>query len=129
MAVILLADDDDILAELVRHHLERNGHQMLLAGDGEAALQLAQEHLPDLVILDAMMPIQGGIETLRLLREGDRTAQIPVMMLTSRKSEDDVVGALKLGANEYVTKPFRPQELAARVEALLRFRRSDNASS
>lgn len=124
MALILLADDDEILKELVRFRLERDGHQILHAGDGETAFNLAKENRPDLVILDAMMPVQGGIETLRLMRETEETASIPVMMLTSRKSEEDVVGALKLGANEYVTKPFRPQELAARVETLLRSSRS-----
>lgn len=120
MALILLADDDEILKELVRHGLEREGHQLLLASDGETALQLAKDHKPDLIILDAMMPVLGGVETLRHIRENEETMEIPVMMLTSRKSEEDVVGALKLGANEYVTKPFRPQELAARVASLLR---------
>ncbi len=124
MALILLADDDEILQELVRFRLERDGHEVLQAGDGETALQLARDNHPDLVILDAMMPVQGGVETLRLMRDSEETADIPVMMLTSRKGEDDVVGALKLGANEYVTKPFRPQELAARVETLLRSSRS-----
>lgn len=117
---MLLADDDDILAELVQFRLEGDGHEVIVAGNGEDALNLAMDRNPDLIILDSMMPIKSGVEVLRALRENEDGPGVPVMMLTSRKGENDVVTALKLGANEYVTKPFRPQELAARIEALLR---------
>ncbi|KPL68676.1 histidine kinase [Erythrobacter sp. SG61-1L] len=120
MPLILLADDDDILADLVRFRLESEGHRLIVASDGAQAVELAREHRPDLIILDSMMPILTGPEALRRIREDAETAGIPVVMLTSRKGEDDVVSALKLGANEYITKPFRPQELAARVESVLR---------
>ncbi|OCC23349.1 histidine kinase [Croceicoccus estronivorus] len=128
MALILLADDDDILVDLVRHRLESDGHSFLVANDGETAVRLAQSEKPDLIILDAMMPILSGVEALRLLRENGATQDLPIMMLTSRKGESDVVNALNLGANEYITKPFRPQELAARVEALLRQYRASRAA-
>lgn len=122
MALILLADDDDILVDLVCYRLQQDGHELLVAQNGEEAVELARERKPDLIILDAMMPVLNGIETLRVLRDDRQTKETPIMMLTSRKGEADVVNALKLGANEYVTKPFRPDELAARVEALLRGR-------
>ena len=122
MALILLADDDDILVDLVCYRLQQDGHELLVAQNGEEAVELARERKPDLIILDAMMPVLNGIETLRVLRDDTQTKETPIMMLTSRKGEADVVNALKLGANEYVTKPFRPDELAARVEALLRGR-------
>lgn len=119
MAVILVADDDDILIELARFRLEHEGHSVLTATDGRAAVTSARKHLPDLVILDAMMPLLNGMEVLHELRQYPETSAIPVLMLTARKRETDVIDALKSGASDYMTKPFAPQELAARVDVLL----------
>ena len=120
MAVILIADDDDILVDLVRFRLEAEGHDILVAEDGVAALDLAHANKPDLIILDAMMPMLTGAEVLRALRADPATADIPVMMLSARKGEDDIVASLKAGANDYMTKPFIPQELAVRADMLLK---------
>jgi DNA-binding response OmpR family regulator len=119
MAVILVADDDDILIELARFRLEHDGHSVLTATDGRAAVISARKYLPDLIILDAMMPVLNGLEVLHEIKQDAETSAIPVLMLTARKSESDVIGALKSGASDYMTKPFAPQELAARVDVLL----------
>lgn len=119
MADILIADDDDILADLVRFRLEALGHTISVASDGASAVDHAKNQRPDLIILDSMMPVLTGPEVLRALRAEEATAAIPILMLTARKGEEDVVTALKAGANEYMTKPFMPQELAVRVEKLL----------
>lgn len=119
MAVILVADDDDILIELARFRLEHDGHSVLTATDGRAAVVSARKYLPDLIILDAMMPVLNGLEVLHEIKKDAETSAIPVLMLTARKGEEDVIGALKSGASDYMTKPFAPQELAARVDVLL----------
>jgi DNA-binding response OmpR family regulator len=119
MAVILVADDDDILIELARFRLEHDGHSVLTATDGRAAVVSARKYLPDLIILDAMMPALNGLEVLHEIKQDAETSAIPVLMLTARKGEADVISALKSGASDYMTKPFAPQELAARVDVLL----------
>lgn len=119
MAAILIADDDDILVELARFRLEHDGHSVLTANDGQAAIVMTRKYLPDLLILDSMMPVLGGIEVLHEIRNDPETAKIPVLMLTARKGEADVINALRSGASDYMTKPFIPQELAARVDVLL----------
>lgn len=118
-ALVLVADDDPLLRELVRFKLEAAGHKVSFAVDGERALAAAHDDQPDLVILDSMMPVLSGPEVLRALKEDPGTAAIPVLMLTSRKGQDDVVSALRGGAADYLTKPFLPDELAMRVEGLL----------
>ena len=118
-ATILVADDDPLLRELVRFKLEAAGHMVTFATDGDDALTAAQGKRPDLIILDSMMPVLSGPEVLRALKDDPVTAAIPVLMLTSRKSQDDIVGALRGGASDYLTKPFLPDELAMRVEGLL----------
>jgi len=120
MSKILVADDDDILLDLVSFRLEAEGHEIISARDGVEALNMVREHSPDLVILDAMMPVINGAEVLREIREDAELADLPVMMLTARKGDDDVVASLRAGASDYMTKPFMPQELAVRVEMLLR---------
>ncbi|HEV7288850.1 response regulator [Sphingomonas sp.] len=125
MATILVADDDKILVGLVRARLSGAGHEVLVAHDGESALEIANTALPAAVILDAMMPIVGGAEVLRRLREEPRFARLPIMMLTARTSEEDVVAFLKAGATEYLAKPFMPQELLLRLEMMLRNARRD----
>lgn len=119
MAVILIADDDDILVELARFRLEHDGHSVMTASDGQAALTITRKFLPDLVILDSMMPVLDGLEVLHEIRNDPETAKIPVLMLTARKGEADVVNALRSGASDYMTKPFVPQEMAARIDVLL----------
>lgn len=129
MARILVADDDDLLGELLRFKLEDAGHEVTIVEDGEAALLSARSGVFDLLVLDAMMPILSGFEVLKALREGVRQASLPVVMLTSRKAREDVLAALQTGANDYLTKPFIPDELVVRVEAILRAGESRAAAS
>ena len=119
MSKILIADDDPLLVRLVAFKLEAQGHQVLQAADGEAALALASEHAPDLIVLDGMMPSIDGFEVLRRLKESDQTRDIPVIMLTARRLEKDVVSGLTLGARDYLVKPFIPEELIARLNGIL----------
>ena len=119
MATILIVDDDDILIEILRFRIEASGHSILVASDGLQALELVRTAVPNLVILDAMMPVMTGAEVLAALRENDLTTDLPVIMLTARAGEDDVVRSLRAGANDYITKPFIPQELVARINKLL----------
>lgn len=120
MATILIADDDEIFIEIARYHLEADGHQVVSASDGERALASVSENRPDLIILDSMMPILSGPEVLNVLQSDSATASIPVVMLTSRKNQTDVVSAIRSGAADYLTKPFIPDELIVRVEMLLK---------
>ena len=119
MANILVADDDDILVDLIRFRLQGAGHHVISAGDGEIALNHAVRLVPDLIVLDAMMPLLSGMEVLAALKESTRTAAIPVIMLTARRNESDIVGALEAGAADYLTKPFIPGELLSRVAVQL----------
>jgi DNA-binding response OmpR family regulator len=117
-ACVLVADDEEHIVEVVRAYLERDGYRVVTAGDGVAALELARQVRPDLLVLDVMMPRQSGFDVLRALRaEGSHVA---VIMLTARDHVIDRVAGLELGADDYVTKPFEPRELAARVGAVLR---------
>jgi DNA-binding response OmpR family regulator len=118
VAHILVADDDDLLGELLRFKLEGAGHRVTIIGDGRSALEAAQSDAYDLMVLDAMMPILSGPEVLSAL--GQRGSRLPVVMLTARKGQDDVLDALSSGARDYLTKPFIPDELVARVNAILR---------
>ena len=114
---ILVVDDDPNVVELVRLYLERDGHEVLIANDGVSGLELAREELPDLIVLDLMMPRMDGMEVCRTLRQ---ESSVPVVMLTAMVEEDDRLAGLDLGADDYITKPFSPRELAARVRAVLR---------
>ncbi|GAA4715155.1 response regulator transcription factor [Phytohabitans rumicis] len=116
-ARILVAEDDPKQANLVRVYLEREGHSVLLVGDGRAALEQCRTRRPDLVVLDVMMPLVDGLDVCRILRgESD----VPILLLTARTTEEDVLLGLDIGADDYITKPYSPRELAARVRALLR---------
>jgi DNA-binding response OmpR family regulator len=117
--VLLVADDDEDILTLVQLRLARSGYEVVIARDGEEALRLAQERSPDLAVLDWMMPKATGIEVLRALRAGDATAEMPVVLLTARASEDDVQAGMEAGADDYIQKPFSPQELASRVQTIL----------
>lgn len=119
MAYILVADDDDILADLLRFRFEAAGHEVEVSSDGASALRQARARRPDLIVLDSMMPVLSGPEVLRMVRADDMLSSVPVLMLTARKGQDDVLSALKGGANEYMTKPFIPEELVLRAERLI----------
>ena len=114
---VLVVDDDETVSEVVRRYLEREGYEVEVAGDGLAALAAALERPPDLLVLDLMLPGLDGIEVCRRLR---RTHPVPVIMLTAKGDVDDRVTGLEVGADDYVTKPFSPRELTARVGAVLR---------
>ena len=116
-STILIVEDDPSTLEIVELYLRRDGHKVLKSQDGTEGLRLAREAQPDLVVLDLMLPGMDGMEVCRTLRgESD----VPVVMLTARVEEDDRLAGLDLGADDYITKPFSPRELAARVRAVLR---------
>ncbi len=117
---VLVIDDEKDLIELVRYNLEKEGFQVIAALDGEVGLATAMREIPDVVLVDLMLPGIDGLEVCGRLRADQRTAGIPLIMLTAKASESDRVVGLELGADDYVTKPFSPRELAARVKAVLR---------
>ncbi len=118
MARILVVDDEPHIVEVVRAYLERDGHEVSTAADGDDALAVARDQAPDLVVLDVMLPRRSGFEVLRELRAAGSTAA--VVMLTARDDVIDRVAGLEIGADDYLTKPFEPRELVARVSAVLR---------
>ncbi len=118
--LILVVDDEADLVELITLNLERNGYEVLAAGDGEVALSHVRKYKPDLVVLDWMLPDLDGAEVARRLRADPATARLPIVMLTAKSEETDVIVGLSLGADDYVTKPFSPKVLVARVQAILR---------
>jgi len=117
---LLLVEDDPALAELIEYRFKGEGYDVRLTGDGDEALLLAAEDAPDLVLLDWMIGGTSGIEVCRRLRREKATAHVPIIMLTARGAEDDRIRGLETGADDYVTKPFSPRELIARVAAVLR---------
>ncbi len=119
-ARILIADDDAQIARLVRSYLEQAGYGVLTAADGDQALHIIRRDRPDLVVLDVMMPGHDGFELTRLLRADESLATIPILMLTARVEDADKLSGLNNGADDYLTKPFNPLEVVARVRALLR---------
>jgi two-component system alkaline phosphatase synthesis response regulator PhoP len=117
---VLVAEDDSDVQNLVRHVLEADGYRVEVVGDGEAALARCKDELPDLLVLDVMMPRLTGFEVVARLRAmGGRAARLPVLMLSARAAEGDIVTGFKLGVSDYVTKPFMIGELRARVRSLL----------
>ena len=122
---ILVVDDEPDLVELVEYNLSREHYQVSTANDGETALDLAREHLPDLILLDLMLPGMDGLEVCRQLKGEARTSHIPIIMLTAKADETDAVIGLAQGADDYVRKPFGVRELVARVSA--RIRAADSA--
>ncbi|MBG0816628.1 response regulator transcription factor [Planomonospora sp. ID82291] len=119
MATILLVEDDTNIKDLVTFRLEMEGHEVTAVDDGRDALAVAQADPPDLAVLDVMLPGYSGLEICRKLRADASTAEIAIIMLTARGQESDVEAGFDAGADDYVTKPFSPRELARRVEALL----------
>jgi two-component system alkaline phosphatase synthesis response regulator PhoP len=117
---VLVVEDDRDVTELIRYNLAREGYEITIAATGPDALRLARELAPDVVLLDIMVPQLNGWEVCRRLRQDRGTAAIPVIMVTGRVDEDDTVLGFEMGADDYVTKPFSPRELIARVRAVLR---------
>ncbi|QQS15079.1 MAG: phosphate regulon transcriptional regulator PhoB [Rhodospirillales bacterium] len=117
---VLVVEDEAPLVELLRYNLDRAGYRVSTAADGEAAMRALGEDMPDLVLLDWMLPLMSGLEVCRQLRRQPTTSNIPIIMLTARGEEQDRVRGLDAGADDYVTKPFSPTELVARVRAVLR---------
>ena len=114
---VMVVDDDAKTVELVRLYLDRDGYEVLTANNGLEALRLARDSCPDLIVLDLMLPDVDGLEVCRTLR---RESDVPIIMLTARTTDQDKLAGLDLGADDYVTKPFSPKELLARVRAVLR---------
>lgn len=117
---ILIVDDEPHILELVRFNLEAGGFKVIEAPDGQKAIELAQTENPDLILLDLMLPGTDGLEVCRILRQQKATREIPIIMLTAKSEEIDKVLGLEIGADDYITKPFSPRELTARVKAVLR---------
>ncbi len=121
-ATILLVEDEPGIQELVKFNLQQAGHAVIGALNAEQALSTIRETLPDLILLDWMLPGMSGIELAKRIRADSRTSSVPIIMLTARGEEQDKIAGLDTGADDYVTKPFSPRELIARIKALLRRR-------
>jgi DNA-binding response OmpR family regulator len=118
-ATILIAEDDSDIRDLVVFRLERSGWTVLEASDGQQALDLARQHRPHVAVVDWMMPVKSGIEVITELRAEPDFETMPILILSARAQEPDIVQGFTAGANDYLTKPFSPQELHLRVQALL----------
>jgi two-component system phosphate regulon response regulator PhoB len=125
---ILVVDDEKDLVDLIAYNLQRNGYNVLTATSGDAALEIASRELPDLILLDLMLPGMSGTEVARKLKSDARTASVPIIMLTAKSEETDVVVGLTLGADDYVTKPFSMKILLARLNTVLRRSESTTAA-
>jgi two-component system phosphate regulon response regulator PhoB len=121
-ANILVVEDEPAIQELIALSLEHAGHRVQVAKDAETAAQRVRDALPDLILLDWMLPGQSGVAFARALRQDERSKQVPIIMLTARAQEQDKIAGLESGADDYITKPFSPRELLARIKAVLRRR-------
>jgi len=117
---ILVVDDEDDLLELVRYNLAKEGYEVVCVGSGEEALKVARKDPPDLIVLDLMLPAVDGLEVCRRLKGDARTREVPIVMLTAKSEESDMIAGLDRGADDYIAKPFSPRVLTARIKALLR---------
>lgn len=126
-AKIMIVEDEPAIQELITYNLHQAGYETICAEDAETAIIFIKDALPDLVLLDWMLPKMSGVEFARILRRDERTKLIPIIMLTARTEENDKVRGLEIGADDYITKPFSPRELIARINAVLR-RRSPEVS-
>jgi two-component system alkaline phosphatase synthesis response regulator PhoP len=122
---VLVVDDEENIRELVKYNLDREGYRVTTVGSGEDALKQASSQVPDLIILDLMLPGIDGLDVCRKLKNDSKTTQIPIVMLTVKGEESDIVIGLELGADDYITKPFSPKVLLARLKAVLRRRQSE----
>ena len=117
---ILVVDDEEDILELICFHLQREGYQVIAADSGEAAWHQINQHMVDLLVLDLMLPGMDGLELTRRLKVNETTRTIPIIMLSAKGEEADIVTGLELGADDYITKPFSPRVLLARVRAVFR---------
>ena len=118
--LVLVVDDEEDLLELIRYNLSKEGYRVRCVSTGEMAIQEARRHLPDLILLDLMLPAVDGLGVCKVLKHDPQTQHIPIMMVTAKTEEADVVSGLELGADDYITKPFSPRVLLARIRAVLR---------
>lgn len=126
---ILIVDDEEDIIELIRYNLKSEGYAILTAMTGEQAIKIAKQSRPDLMVLDLMLPGIDGLEVTKYLKNNEQTKDIPIVMLTAKGEESDIVTGLELGANDYMSKPFSPRELQARIRAILRRRRKSSLDS
>ncbi|MBU4259424.1 MAG: response regulator, partial [Proteobacteria bacterium] len=117
---ILVVDDEEDILELLKYNLNREGYKVVSASSGEKCLQKAASEKPDLIVLDLMLPGIDGLEVTKILKSDSKTLHIPIIMLTAKGEEADIVAGLELGADDYITKPFSPRILIARVRAVIR---------
>ncbi|MCD4763832.1 MAG: response regulator transcription factor [Desulfobacterales bacterium] len=125
---ILVVDDEEDILELVRYNLAREGYQVVRATSGEKCLQKAASEKLDLIVLDLMLPGMDGLEVAKILKNDSKTLHIPIIMLTAKGEEADIVTGLELGADDYITKPFSPRILVARVRAVIRRKKKEEAN-
>ncbi|WDP89864.1 MAG: response regulator [Desulfobacter sp.] len=126
---ILIVDDEEDILELIKFNLKSEGYNIVQAMTGEEAIKIAKQSSPDLMVLDLMLPGIDGLEVTRYLKNNETTAEIPIVMLTAKGEESDIVTGLELGANDYMSKPFSPRELTARIRAILRRRRKNSSDA
>ncbi|MGQ0633068.1 MAG: response regulator [Planctomycetaceae bacterium] len=124
---ILIIEDERSLVDVLSYNLKKEGYEVLAASDGQEGLRRAQTTLPDLIVLDLMLPVIEGLEVCRQLRSGARTKDIPILMLTARSEEVDEIVGFQMGADDYVTKPFKIKPLVQRIKALLRRKQAPDA--
>jgi two-component system alkaline phosphatase synthesis response regulator PhoP len=124
---VLVVDDEEDILELVEYNLDKEGYRVITAATGEEALQVSRDDLPDIILLDLMLPGIDGLEVCRILKADVTTLKIPIIMLTAKGTEADVIVGLEMGADDYITKPFSPRILTARVKAVLRRKRPPGA--
>ncbi|CCK81408.1 MULTISPECIES: response regulator [Desulfobacula] len=122
---ILIVDDEEDIVELIKYNLENEGYGILTALTGEQAIKMAKQFHPDLIVLDLMLPGIDGLEVTKYLKNNDNTSYIPIVMLTAKGEESDIVIGLEIGANDYISKPFSPKVLIARIRSILRRRKKD----
>jgi two-component system, OmpR family, alkaline phosphatase synthesis response regulator PhoP len=125
---VLVVDDEEDILELIKFNLVREGYKVFTADNGEKALKIATSEIPDMIILDLMLPGIDGLEVSRILKSRTNTKSIPIIMLSAKGDESDIISGLELGADDYVTKPFSPKILIARIRAVLR-RKSEEISN
>lgn len=123
---ILIVDDEEDIIELIRYNLKTEGYSILTAQSGEQAIKIANQSRPNLIILDLMLPGMDGFEVTRYLRGNEETRDMPIVILTAKGEESDIITGLELGANDYISKPFSPKVLTARIRSILRRRKKES---
>ena len=126
---ILIVDDEQDIIELIKYNLKNEGYAILTAQTGEQAVKIAEQSQPDLMVLDLMLPGIDGLEVTKYLKNNEQTRDMPIVMLTAKGEESDIVTGLELGASDYISKPFSPKVLVARIRAILRRRKKNFADT